>query len=286
MRRSSLAARRIHPWGEPMGVCTRKSATVIDRRILSDTPAKHSDRLWNLLDLAFARAIFSSIEIAHVSHNRSRIGSWSWHYYRHRCLSAELGRFVSRDPLGYVDSSGFYLAYFAPTGLDPYGQWVWPWDPRASWWPSDQPWWNVRIPVTDNYGAASSAVFGRVGQGPTQGEFVIATGATATAGLVLPAVIPAGVAETGTCGVCLAEGQSVIGWVMSGRVAIQSAPITTHAILGAEAGLVVEGQAVTDASAFTVIKSGGELFVLGARNFGGTLAVLETTRQAVISCFR
>ncbi len=37
VRRSSLAARLIHPWGEPMGVCTRKRATVIDIdwRILS-----------------------------------------------------------------------------------------------------------------------------------------------------------------------------------------------------------------------------------------------------------
>ncbi len=36
--RSSLAARLIHPWGEPMGVCTWKSATIIVWRILSVPP--------------------------------------------------------------------------------------------------------------------------------------------------------------------------------------------------------------------------------------------------------
>ncbi len=34
VRRSSLAARLIHPWDKPMGVCTRKSATVSDWRVL------------------------------------------------------------------------------------------------------------------------------------------------------------------------------------------------------------------------------------------------------------
>ncbi len=34
-RKNSLAAILIHPWDEPTGVCTRKSATVIDWRILT-----------------------------------------------------------------------------------------------------------------------------------------------------------------------------------------------------------------------------------------------------------
>ncbi len=45
----TVAARLIHPWGEPMGVCTQKSATVIDWRILTrfhtrsgSTPPSHS----------------------------------------------------------------------------------------------------------------------------------------------------------------------------------------------------------------------------------------------------
>jgi hypothetical protein len=37
-------------------------------------------------------------------------------------------RFVSRDPLGYVDGMGLYGAYFVPNAMDPYG---------LSWWGID-----------------------------------------------------------------------------------------------------------------------------------------------------
>ena len=43
--------------------------------------------------------------------------SLQWNRYYH----AQLGRFVTRDPIGYVDGFSLYLAYFAPKGVDPYG---------------------------------------------------------------------------------------------------------------------------------------------------------------------
>lgn len=35
--------------------------------------------------------------------------------------SAQLGRFISRDPLGFVDGMNLYRAYFVPGGVDPIG---------------------------------------------------------------------------------------------------------------------------------------------------------------------
>ena len=45
------------------------------------------------------------------------------YYYRYRYYSAELGRFVSRDPIGYVDGMNLYRGYFVPNMLDPSGKW-------------------------------------------------------------------------------------------------------------------------------------------------------------------
>jgi len=42
--------------------------------------------------------------------------------YRARYFSTEMGRFISRDPLGYVDGFGLYNGYFAQwLILDPFG---------------------------------------------------------------------------------------------------------------------------------------------------------------------
>jgi len=44
------------------------------------------------------------------------------YYYRARVYAAQLGRFASRDPVGYVDGPVLYAAYFAVRGLcDPTG---------------------------------------------------------------------------------------------------------------------------------------------------------------------
>ena len=47
-------------------------------------------------------------------------------YNRNRILDPNLGRFLQRDPLGYVDGMSQYRAYFVPDGMDPYG--------NAWWW--------------------------------------------------------------------------------------------------------------------------------------------------------
>jgi hypothetical protein len=47
----------------------------------------------------------------------TRTGYHQWH----RSLAAELGRFGSRDPLGYFDGASLYRASFVPNGVDPFG---------------------------------------------------------------------------------------------------------------------------------------------------------------------
>ena len=43
------------------------------------------------------------------------------YYYRSRDYHAKLGRFVSRDPIGYLDGPSLYCAYFVPNKTDPSG---------------------------------------------------------------------------------------------------------------------------------------------------------------------
>jgi RHS repeat-associated protein len=45
-------------------------------------------------------------------------GLW---YFRARMFDSALGRFIGRDPLGFVDGMSLYGAYFAPNGTDPSG---------------------------------------------------------------------------------------------------------------------------------------------------------------------
>ena len=50
-------------------------------------------------------------------------GLW---YFRARYFDSELGRFIGRDPLGYVDGYSMYGGYFAVNGLDPHGLYTGP----------------------------------------------------------------------------------------------------------------------------------------------------------------
>ena len=50
------------------------------------------------------------------------------YYFRTRCYSAELGRFLSRDPLGTIDGMNLYRGYFVPGGMDPLGLFYWSWN--------------------------------------------------------------------------------------------------------------------------------------------------------------
>ncbi len=43
------------------------------------------------------------------------------YYFRNRMYSPRDGRFVSRDPIGYVDGFSMYSGYYVPNGLDPWG---------------------------------------------------------------------------------------------------------------------------------------------------------------------
>ena len=45
-------------------------------------------------------------------------------YFRARYFDNTLGRFIGRDPLGYVDGMGLYSGYFVPNGVDPSGELV------------------------------------------------------------------------------------------------------------------------------------------------------------------
>ena len=49
----------------------------------------------------------------------------SLHYFRARWYDPELGRFISRDPLGFVDGMSLYRGYFAPLNFDPFGFTTW-----------------------------------------------------------------------------------------------------------------------------------------------------------------
>ena len=53
--------------------------------------------------------------------NRIQNQKRSLRYKRARFYSAELGLFISRDPLGFVDGMSLYRAYFVPGGVDPMG---------------------------------------------------------------------------------------------------------------------------------------------------------------------
>ena len=48
-------------------------------------------------------------------------GLW---YFRSRYFDSGLGRFIGRDPLGYVDGYQMYMAYFVPNDLDPHGRFL------------------------------------------------------------------------------------------------------------------------------------------------------------------
>ncbi len=43
------------------------------------------------------------------------------YYFRARYYDVDLGRFITKDPLGYVDGYSFYHSYFIPNDTDPYG---------------------------------------------------------------------------------------------------------------------------------------------------------------------
>jgi len=62
------------------------------------------------------------------------------YYDRARWYNPATGKFLTRDPLGFAGGQVNFYAYCGNDPLvytDPTGLWVWPWDPNASWSPSD-----------------------------------------------------------------------------------------------------------------------------------------------------
>ena len=82
-------------------------------------------------------------------------------YNRARWYDPEVGRWLSEDPLGFVAGDANTVRYVGNQitwGIDPSGQeWVWPWDPNASWDPRDtcNLWtggWGIKVPGGNPYG--------------------------------------------------------------------------------------------------------------------------------------
>jgi RHS repeat-associated protein len=63
----------------------------------------------------------SSFENRYTYTGREWDAGLSLYYFRARWLEPKAGRFIGRDPLGYVDGMGLYGAYFAVWGVDPTG---------------------------------------------------------------------------------------------------------------------------------------------------------------------
>lgn len=58
-------------------------------------------------------------------------------YFRARYYDPEMGEFISRDPLEYVDGMSLYRGYFVPGGVDPFGLYLEP--PPGGFGPSPPP---------------------------------------------------------------------------------------------------------------------------------------------------
>jgi len=54
-------------------------------------------------------------------------------YVRRRTYLPTIGRWLSPDPLGFIDGSNLYQAYFVPNGVDPSGELTISWDKRSNW---------------------------------------------------------------------------------------------------------------------------------------------------------
>jgi len=105
------------------------------------------------------------------------------HFFKGRYYDAGLGRFLNRDPLGYVDGMSLYAGYFG-TGFanDPAGLWKYPWEEGANLDPRDSP-------ITK--WAVSKAIGGIAIGASARSEVIEGLGEAAevAAPLVLPAVV-------------------------------------------------------------------------------------------------
>ncbi len=75
----------------------------------------------SVLDSSFAARSSSSYDWDFRYTGRREDLESGLYFFRARFYSAQLGRFISRDPLGFVDGMSLYRAYFVPNHVDPYG---------------------------------------------------------------------------------------------------------------------------------------------------------------------
>ena len=92
--------------------------------------------------------------------NRIQNQKRSLRYKRARFYSAQLGRFISRDPLGFMDGMNLYRAYFIPRAMDPMGTiCIRCRCHGANRW--DQNWAHIDCPTTDVSSCCTTACGGR-----------------------------------------------------------------------------------------------------------------------------
>ncbi len=77
----------------------------------------------SVMDSSFARRPESLYDWEYRYTGREQDLNTGFYYFRARYYHAELGRFISRDPIGYVDGMSLYRGYLVVNDLDPFGNW-------------------------------------------------------------------------------------------------------------------------------------------------------------------
>ena len=84
--------------------------TAIEQLNLQDFHAKARFKIYLLLD---SKDNVTKLRVYIPQFRSSYYAQCNLYYFRARYYSDELGRFISRDPLGYVDGMRLYAGYFA-----------------------------------------------------------------------------------------------------------------------------------------------------------------------------
>ena len=81
--------------------------------------AQGSDGVWFTND--DSQALASAIKNPYTYTGQRLDSETLLMYFKARYFDTGLGRFISRDPIGYVDGMNLYNGYFVPSGVDPMG---------------------------------------------------------------------------------------------------------------------------------------------------------------------
>jgi RHS repeat-associated protein len=195
------------------------------------------------LDASFAPISSSTIANPYTYTGRRLDSETGLYQYRNRYYHAQIGRFVSRDPIAYAGSQWNLYEYVGSSPvayLDPFGnvrifgqEFVWPWSERASWNIGD----NVAAYGNALGVAASGTATGAV-SGATTGAGVGGT-VGATAGFFGGAGVGAGpgfVAGATTGGTAGGIGGAISGFVSAAFSEDASDAAFNGAVSGAVSG--------------------------------------------------